>query len=63
MPGDYCALLRMVKLMNCLCEEESYDLILEADIGADPVWCKKCGCNLDIDEIPISQELKDELVN
>lgn len=49
--------------MRCFCKVESFDLVLEADYGADPLWCKKCGCNLDIDQIPMSQELKDELFN
>ena len=47
--------------MECFCKEQSYDLMLEADIGADPIWCSKCGCNLDIDDVPLSQELKKEL--
>jgi len=47
--------------MECFCKETSYELMLEADIGADPIWCNKCGCNLDIDDVPLSQELKKEL--
>ena len=45
----------------CECKEQSYDLILEADYGADAIWCKNCGWNLDIYYIPLSQELKKEL--
>ena len=52
-----------MKQLECFCKEESYDLMLEADYGADPIWCKKCGCNLNIDDIPLSRELKKELVN
>lgn len=47
----------------CFCKEESYDLILEADFCTDPIWCGKCGCNLNLDDIPLSEELKDELMN
>ena len=50
-----------MKQLKCFCKEESYDLILEADYGADAIWCKKCRCNLDIDDIPLSQELKEEI--
>lgn len=35
--------------------------MLEADYGADAIWCKNCGCNLAIYYIPLSQELKKEL--
>lgn len=49
--------------MECFCKEESYDLVLEADFGADPIWCRKCGCNLNLDEVPLTQELKDELMS
>jgi hypothetical protein len=45
----------------CECKEQSYDLILEADYGADAIWCKNCGWNLDIYYIHLSQELKKEL--
>ena len=49
--------------MKCFCKEESFDLILEADFGADPLWCKKCGCNLDLHCILLVQKLKDELIS
>jgi len=49
--------------MHCFCKEENYDLMLEADFGADPIWCRKCGCNLNLDEVPLTQELKDELMS
>jgi len=36
--------------MNCLCmQKETYELKVEGDIGADPIWCEKCSCNLDIE--------------
>lgn len=47
--------------MNCYCNRDTYDLKIEGDVGADPIWCNKCGCNLDIEEIPISAKLADEL--
>ncbi|WP_163538412.1 hypothetical protein [Gracilibacillus sp. YIM 98692] len=49
--------------MKCFCEQkETYNLKIEGDVGADPIWCNKCGCNLDFGEIPVSNELKDELM-
>lgn len=48
--------------MNCCCNSrETMDLKIEGDVGADPVWCNKCGCNLDIEEVPISNKLAEEL--
>lgn len=50
--------------MKCLCESgETNDLKIEGDVGADPIWCNKCGCNLDIEDLPISNELADELTS
>lgn len=49
--------------MNCNCKEkQTTDLILEGDFDADPIWCATCGCNLDIELVPISNELKEELI-
>ena len=49
--------------MHCFCEkEETYELKIEGDVGADPLWCNQCGCNFDIEDIPISNELKRELM-
>ncbi len=48
--------------MKCFCEQqETYKLKVEGDVGADPIWCNQCGCNLDLDDISISKELKREL--
>lgn len=48
--------------MNCFCESgESNDLRIEGDVGADPIWCNRCGCNLDIEDFPISNGLQEEL--
>lgn len=49
--------------MECLCEQkETYELKVEGDVGADPIWCNQCGCNLDIDDLPISDTLTNELI-
>lgn len=56
-------MLEGVKGMQCFCEQkETYHLKVEADVGADPIWCQHCQCNLDIDDIPISLVLKSELI-
>jgi hypothetical protein len=47
---------------NCLCESgETNDLKIEGDVGADPIWCNRCGYNLNIVDVPSSKELSDEL--
>lgn len=47
--------------MECFCEQkETYELKVEGDVGADPIWCNKCGCNLDIGLI--SNTLTKELI-
>ncbi|GAA0381641.1 hypothetical protein [Bacillus horti] len=49
--------------MECFCEQkETYELKVEGDVGADPIWCSHCGCNLDIETLPISNELIRELM-
>ncbi|OHR66945.1 hypothetical protein HMPREF3291_00795 [Bacillus sp. HMSC76G11] len=49
--------------MQCFCEhKETYNLKVEGDVDSDPIWCNHCGSNFDIEEAPISDELKDELV-
>ncbi|GKV65118.1 MULTISPECIES: hypothetical protein [unclassified Sporosarcina] len=47
--------------MQCFCEEEVFYLKVEGDTGADAVWCDECGSNLDIADVPASDELKFEL--
>jgi hypothetical protein len=42
------------------CKHTSYKF--EADFMADPIWCKNCGENLDIEEFPISDKLQEELM-
>ncbi|CAH0187230.1 hypothetical protein SRABI80_01510 [Peribacillus frigoritolerans] len=49
--------------MECFCEQkETYELKVEGDVGADPIWCNQCGCNLDIEDILISNTLTNELI-
>ncbi|MCG7344864.1 hypothetical protein MHZ92_12020 [Sporosarcina sp. ACRSL] len=48
----------MINLCGCY---ETHDLKVEADIGADAIWCNKCFSNFDIEYVPISNELKSEL--
>ncbi|MCM3390029.1 hypothetical protein [Ureibacillus chungkukjangi] len=48
--------------MKDLCKcDETYDLKVDADIGADAIWCNKCSCNFEILYVPISIELQSEL--
>lgn len=48
--------------MGCYCKRgETRELMIEADIGADPIWCKHCRCNLDIEDLSISKGLKKEI--
>ncbi|MEM1505810.1 hypothetical protein RG959_20645 [Domibacillus sp. 8LH] len=49
-------------MVECCCEQNSTDkLKIEGDMAGDPIWCSRCGCNLDLDEISLSAELKEEL--
>lgn len=48
--------------MLCFCEDkESFNFKVEADVGADPIWCDECYGNFDIEDVPISKSLKVEL--
>jgi hypothetical protein len=43
--------------MRCFCEQkETYDLKVEGDVDTDSIWCYQCGCNFDIEEVPLSEE-------
>jgi hypothetical protein len=47
----------------CSCEQkEILDINIEDDVAADPLWCIHCGCNLDIEAMPISNKVKRELI-
>jgi transcription elongation factor Elf1 len=48
--------------MECCCTNETYTLKIKADVDIDPLWCGVCGCNIDIEEAPLSDELKEELM-
>ncbi|ASF41534.1 hypothetical protein CEH05_16600 [Halobacillus halophilus] len=49
--------------MKCLCiQQETNELKVEGDVSADPIWCNRCNCNLDIEEIPIEFDLKLEIM-
>jgi len=48
--------------LNCCCDcGKTNELKIEGDVGADPIWCNRCGCNLDIEDVPISAGLAEEL--
>ena len=48
--------------MECFCDEEvTYSLKIEGDVGADPIWCNECMCNLELEDLSISDELKSRL--
>ncbi|WP_186578258.1 hypothetical protein [Aquibacillus kalidii] len=49
--------------MRCNCDnKETFQLKLEGDVDTDPIWCGECGVNITLQELPISRELKAELV-
>lgn len=41
----------------------SKNLRIKAETCADPVWCAICGANLELDELPLSKGLINELWN
>lgn len=51
----------MTNLSRTQCSHDTYKM--EADHSADSLWCSQCGYNLDIDDFPLSDELKSELIN
>lgn len=49
--------------MRCFCRnKETFDLKVEGEVDTDPIWCNHCGCNFDIEEVPISEDLREELM-
>lgn len=46
--------------LRCGCEKMTR-IKVEADTGADPLWCPVCGYNLDMDHITLSASLKEQL--
>ncbi|TXC90432.1 hypothetical protein FS935_10840 [Metabacillus litoralis] len=50
--------------MECGCGvNKVLEFKVEADIGADPIWCNKCGYNLDIEDFKISKNPEEKLMN
>lgn len=48
----------MEQLCNC---SQIKILNVEADMGADPLWCAVCGDNLDTFDVPLTANLQAEL--
>ncbi|WP_211233941.1 hypothetical protein [Salibacterium aidingense] len=50
--------------MLCFCEKnDRSELRVEADVAVDPVWCNRCSYNLELEDLPLSEALKTELMN
>ncbi|MBM7603713.1 transcription elongation factor Elf1 [Metabacillus crassostreae] len=50
--------------MECGCGvNKVHEFKVEADIGADPIWCNQCGYNLDIEDFKISKNLEEKLMD
>lgn len=47
----------MKNICNC---EDLKRIKVEADIGADPIWCAVCHYNVELDVFPISDSLKQD---
>lgn len=45
----------------CSCERLTH-IKVEADFYTDPLWCSICGYNLDIDEFPLRELIKEKLM-
>lgn len=48
--------------IKCNCPNGTNEIIIEAEYQTDPIWCKNCGTNLDIDDFPLNEGLKEEIV-
>lgn len=48
--------------MECFCDEGKTTVLrIEGDMGADPIWCDFCMCNLDLEDFSLSSTLVKEL--
>ncbi|MBQ0140299.1 MAG: hypothetical protein KBT36_13515 [Kurthia sp.] len=48
--------------MTLVCDcKEIKQLKIEADMGADPIWCATCHYNFDLEDIDLSGSLKKDL--
>lgn len=47
---------------GCFCKKQTKLLRMEADFSADPIWCDVCNSNLDLFTLPLSINLKEELL-
>lgn len=45
----------------CSCERLTH-IKVEADFYIDPLWCSICGYNLDMDEFPLRELIKEKLM-
>lgn len=49
-------------MMSCFCEEnKSFHIKVEGDVGAEAIWCDECYSNFNMEDVPISEELKAKL--
>jgi hypothetical protein len=47
--------------MECYCKIKTNILKIEADFVPDPIWCNECNCNIDMEDLPLSDQLKNDL--
>lgn len=49
---------------NCGCKEgTTTHITLEGEFGADALWCTKCAYNLEVEDLPLSDRVKDALLD
>lgn len=49
-------------MLACGCQTGTTKLLLEGEFGADPLWCAICQYNMELDDLPIDEGLKEELL-
>ena len=47
--------------MDCYCKIKTNSLRIEADLVPDSTWCDDCDCNIDMEELPLSEILINNL--